>query len=160
MIRRIVVALVLTATLRSKVSAQSPTTGLFVRYSDADSMRIEHHRGGFGGREYTLVFHKDGRIVVLTDSIRHLRRRRASRRNVFTTLTSLATIRQFNTLPDTIWSHPVFGDGCGTDAPTVIVTLFHPRGVKTVVDYQGCPRAPAALRQLEAVMDSTAGVRP
>ena len=133
----------------------------FMEYHQADSIRLERLRGGWGGPEYEIVVDRSERVMVRPDSIiRSLFRLPPARQGTFHNLMAYALISHFADLPDTLESHPVFGRICGTDAPTVVVTLYHQRLVKRVVDYQGCEWAPVAIRELERVIEKAAGRRP
>jgi hypothetical protein len=71
----------------------------------------------------------------------------------------------FFTLPDTLANDGALCPQFRTDSPTATVTVFAAAGAKQVVDYRGCdaPAEPgaarriAALRQLQARIDSVAG---
>lgn len=70
-------------------------------------------------------------------------------------LFGFARMMAFETLPDTIANVPAYCRRPWTDHPTVTTTIFAGAHFKRVVDYQGCWWAPAALRRLEALIDST-----
>ena|GEM_PF-2455278 len=71
-------------------------------------------------------------------------------------LSSFAYMMAFAELPDTIANVPAYCARRWTDHPTVIMTVLVGERSKRVVDYQGCWWAPAALRRLEDLVDSTA----
>ena len=133
----------------------------FTDYHQADSIRLDRLRGGWGGPEYAIVIDRSDRVIVRPDSIaRSLFRGRGTKPGSFHNLMGYSLISLFAELPDTLQSHPVFGRGCATDAATAVVTLYHQRLIKRVVDYLGCGWAPAAIRELEQAIDQAAGRRP
>jgi hypothetical protein len=70
-------------------------------------------------------------------------------------LFQFAYMMAFGVLPDTIANTPAYCGRRWTDHPTVTTTIFVGARYKRVVDYQGCWWAPAALRHLEGLIDST-----
>jgi hypothetical protein len=74
----------------------------------------------------------------------------------FQELMIAATGASFVSLPDSIESSPVFCVFRATDAQDVSVTLYMTNRVKRVADYLGCSWAPAALRNLEELIETTA----
>jgi len=62
-------------------------------------------------------------------------------------------ISDFLALPDSIASDERFGARCATDHPTAVVTVYIGARSKQVVDYLGCHWGPAALRELEDMID-------
>jgi hypothetical protein len=70
-------------------------------------------------------------------------------------LFGFARMMAYGALPDTIANVPAYCGHRWTDHPTVTTTIFVGAGFKRVVDYQGCWWAPAALRRLEDLIDST-----
>jgi hypothetical protein len=133
----------------------------FRQYHEADSIRLERVPGYWGGPSYTVVVDRSDHVTVRPDSIaRSLFHSLGVRPRAFHDLMAYALIVGFAQLPDTLQTDPVFGRRCGTDAPTAVVTLFHRRLVKQVVDYQGCEWAPVAIREMERDIDRVAGRLP
>jgi len=133
----------------------------FMEYHEADSIRLDRLRGAWGGPEYAIVVDRSERVSVRPDSVaRSLFLVPAPKQGTFLNLMGRATMSLFAMLPDTLESDPVFGRVCATDSPTAVVTLYHRRLVKRVVDYLGCEWAPVAIRELERAIEEAAGRQP
>jgi hypothetical protein len=148
-------------TVGGQQTGSAPRQLPFLQYHEADSVRLERFPGYWGGASYAVVVDRSDHVTVRPDSIaRSLFRNPGVKPRAFHDLMAHARIFGFVQLPDTLQTDPVFGRRCGTDAPTAVVTLFHQRLVKQVVDYQGCEWAPAAIRELEREIDEAAGRQP
>jgi hypothetical protein len=131
-----------------------------IRYWESDSIALDRLRGGWDFKAYRILIAKDGRVTVTPDSLaRSLFPVIQVQPAQFQNIMSLVLIGSFGRVPDEIAADPVFGQVCGSDAPTMIVTVYHPQATKRVVDDQGCFFAPAFLRDLERMILEAAGLR-
>jgi hypothetical protein len=106
------------------------------------------------------VITKGGRVAVTPDSLaRSLFPVTQVEPRQFQKIMSLVLVGSFGRVPNEIAADPVFGQVCGTDDPTMIVTVYHPQLTKRVVDNQGCFFAPAFLRDLERMILEAARLR-
>lgn len=68
-----------------------------------------------------------------------------------------ANVLGFDELPDTIATNRAYCPSYVTDFPSAVTTVFVGARSKQVIDYLGCDWAPVGLRNLETLIDSTAG---
>ena len=104
-----------------------------------------------GGR----VRAKSGEVIFRTSGPVEKRQLRGSG---FLDLLTFAALLDFLELPEVIEDDSHFCRHKWTDHPSAIITVFYGNNSKRVDDYQGCRWAPVGLRELEAKVDSVAGM--
>ncbi|HEV2736150.1 MAG TPA: DUF6438 domain-containing protein [Longimicrobiaceae bacterium] len=146
--------------------ATIPPAGVPALPGSADSIVLERTRCYGTCPAYRLSLAATGR-VAFTSHYPDEGRSETGRTSpdAFRRLLREAEAAGFFVLPDTIANDPALCASPRTDSPTVTVAVFAAAGAKQVVHYRGCgapddPQATrrlAALRELEARIDSTAG---
>ncbi|HEX8271481.1 MAG TPA: DUF6438 domain-containing protein [Longimicrobiaceae bacterium] len=152
-------------------SAPPPTE---TAYPGADSIVLERTRCFGSCPAYRLGVSAAGDVAFTSRGPEDEGRTHRARvpPEAFRSLVTAVARSGFIALPDTVAADPALCPLQRTDSPTATVTVFARSGSRQVVDYQGCAppadpaaaRRVAALRGLEAAIDSVAGserwVRP
>jgi hypothetical protein len=144
-------------------SASRLDTSLTFIALSADSIRLERFGCGIPlpCTGYEVLISKGGEITFLSrnpvDSGRIIRGSMPS--GAFKTLMVHVLEAAFVFLPPRIESDSGFCRFKQTEGSTFTITLYTPRRVKRVQDYEGCKWAPASLRALEDYIDKVAGTQ-
>lgn len=121
---------------------------------------ISMRRGACFGRcpQYTVTVRADGSVDFTGERFTGVEGEHSHRAN----MDQLALLRQktqavFATTQDVMPGTAACGNHA-TDMPQITLTLEDANGTRQLRHYTGCTSAPAALRELEKLIDSTANV--
>ena len=159
---RILVVLALSADAMALAQNTADATPRF-DYESIDSIVLERPHDQYLGHmpSYRITITRAGDVRYVAGPSAPRRTSTAPLEpGTFGVLIAHARSTAFAELPDILMRDKRFCPFVATDAATVTVILHVPGGIKRVIDYHGCPWAPAALRDFERAIERAAGVDP